>query len=75
LRGVLHRRLRRDGAIVEVTVDKSSARVAVTRRHECGKLKNLQLETVARERLVKTGWEGVVGAAVFCKVWRLAVAL
>jgi hypothetical protein len=34
-------KLRKDGAIVELTVDKSSARAAVTRELERGKLKNL----------------------------------
>jgi hypothetical protein len=38
---VLQGRLRRDGAIVEFTVDKSSARAAVTRGPESVKLKNL----------------------------------
>jgi hypothetical protein len=34
------------------------------------------LEAVARERLVKTaGWKCLAGAAVICKVWRLAIAL
>jgi hypothetical protein len=35
------------------------------------------LETVARERLVKTqqAGKGLAGAVVICEVWRLAVAL
>jgi hypothetical protein len=37
----LQGRLRRDGTIVELTVDKSSAWAAVTRGPESGKLKNL----------------------------------
>jgi hypothetical protein len=35
------------------------------------------LETVARERLVKTqqAEKGLAGAVVFCEAWRLAIAL
>jgi hypothetical protein len=40
------------------------------------KLKNIQLEAVARERLMtqQTG-KGLGGAMVICRVWKLAIAL
>jgi hypothetical protein len=41
--------------LVELSVDKSSARAAVTRRHERGKLKNFHCaKSVGRKRLVET---------------------
>jgi hypothetical protein len=53
--------------------DKRSARAAVTRGPERGKL----LEAIDRERLVKTkqAGKGLMGAVVICEVWRLAIAL
>jgi hypothetical protein len=56
-------------------IDKSCARAAVTREPEAEE--SPLLEAVARERMVKTqqAWKGLTGAAVSCKVWRLAVAL
>jgi hypothetical protein len=48
-------RLRGDGCIVGLSVDKSFARAAVTKGPERGKLKNLRcVKSVARKRLVET---------------------
>jgi hypothetical protein len=44
--------LRRDSAVIELTVDKSSAQAALTRGPEWRKLKNLHC--VTRKRLVET---------------------
>jgi hypothetical protein len=74
---VLHGWLKRDGAIVELTVDKSSVWAAVTRGPEYKKLKNPLLEAIAREWLVKTqqAGKGLTGAVLICKLWRSAIAL
>jgi hypothetical protein len=55
----------------------SSAWEAVKTEPECLKLVNLQLEAVARKRLVKTqqAGKGLVGAVVICELWRLSVVL
>jgi hypothetical protein len=55
----------------------SSAWEVVKTEPECLKLVNLQLEVVARKRLVKTqqAEKGLVGAVVIYELWRLAVVL
>jgi hypothetical protein len=52
LNRALQGRLRRDGAIVELTFGKSSARAIVTRGPECGELKNLH----CYKPLLGNGW-------------------
>jgi hypothetical protein len=61
-----------------LTVDKSSARVAVTRGPEDKKTKESPLlESVVRERLVKTQQtgKGLAGAVMIGEVWKSAIAL
>jgi hypothetical protein len=74
----LQGRLRRDGAVIELTVHNSSVRAAVAKRTWAPETEESQVvEAVARERLVKTykAGKGLAGAVMICKVRRLAIAL
>jgi hypothetical protein len=61
----------------KVSCELSSVQEAVKSGPERVKLKNLLLEAVATERLVKaqSAGKGLVSAVVIPKVWRLAIAL
>jgi hypothetical protein len=69
--------LRRDGAIVELTVDKSSARAAVTRGLERVKLKISTVRSPGQGTADEdtAGWKNLASAVVICEVWKLATAL
>jgi hypothetical protein len=55
----------------------SSAKEAVKKGLQCGKLKHPLLETIATEQLVKIqqAEKGLVGAVVIYELWRLSVVL
>jgi hypothetical protein len=72
----LQGRLRWDGAIVELTVDKSYARAAMKKGLEPWNWQIFTVKVVARERLVRAQQTGKgLADAVICEVWRLAIAL
>jgi hypothetical protein len=62
--------------LVELTVDKSSARVAVTRGPECRKLQNLHYESRCLGTPVESRLEeGLADSVVICGFWIAAVVL
>jgi hypothetical protein len=73
----LQGKLRRDGTIVELTVDKSYAQAAVTRTWASEDEESPLLEAVAREWLMKTqqAGKGLAGTVVICEVWKSSIAL